>query len=584
MTVAGRKGGNLRFGSFEVDLETHDLRKKGIKVRLQEKPFRVLEILVEAPGRLVGREELHRRLWPDTHVRFDRSLNTAINTLRHALGDLAGSPRFIETSHRQGYRFIAPVEWIDKANHARSRPAKGTASVAVLPFRIEPPDIETEYLSDGITESLIGTLSQLSGVRVMARSTVFRFKNQEVDPLKIGRELSVEAVLIGRLWQRGRSLTVDVELVDANDGWRLWGEQYTRPAADILTLQEEISRQASIKLRRHLAGNESQSPARRFTKDATAYHEYLKGRFHLNRMTEEGLKEGRSHFEEAIRRDPDFALAYAGLSECHNLAGLFGLNSPRELMPRAKEAVVYALRIDDSIAEAHLSLADILSSFDWSWEAAEREYRGALDLDPNYATGRHHYADFLSAMGRPAEAMEQIHLARELDPLSLLIEMEVGWNHYMARDYSRARDHLLKTLEKEPAFSPARYALGLTYGQMGKYEDSIVETRNALETSGGNPASLAALGHAHGLAGQKTEAMAILQRMEDLSSTRYVSGCLMSLVCIGLKEIDRALEFLAKAIADRDVWLVWLKVDPKFDILRPSPAFHSMLRTIGFEP
>jgi TolB-like protein/Tfp pilus assembly protein PilF len=576
--------GNLRFGAFEVDLHARELRKRGIRLRLQEKPFQILELLLESPGGVIAREELHRRLWPDTHVGFDRSLNTAINTLRHALGDSADNPRFIETCQRRGYRFIAPVEKIDGIHNRGNSALEAIDSVAVLPFRNDAADPETEYLCDGITESIINALSHLPGVRVMARSTVFRYKGRDVDPLKVGRDLAVRAMLIGRVLQRGDALSVGLELVDVQNGWRLWGEQFNRRLSDILMIQEEISRDVSQKLRLRLTGEEDARFARYYTKNLEAYHDYLKGRYYFNRMADEGLKKAIAHFQQAIRTDPGFALAYAGLADCYSISGLYSLLPPREMMPKAKEAAMNALALDDTLAEAHASLAGILKGYDWDWAAAEKEYRRALELNPNYATAHHLYADFLSAMGRPEEGLLEIHLAQALDPLSLVINMEVGWNFYIAREYERAIKHSLKTLELEPHFSPAHYTLGLAYLQLGMHDESIAEFRQALEGSSGNPAPLAALGHAYARTGNTSEARDVLDRMTRLARRSYVSSYLCALIHAELGEEQPACDFLDNAVVERDSWLVWLKTDPRFDVLRPSPRFQNLLLRIGFAP
>jgi TolB-like protein/Tfp pilus assembly protein PilF len=576
--------GSLRFGAFEVDLHARELRKRGIRLRLQEKPFRILELLLENPGGVIAREELRRKLWPDTFVGFDRSLNTAINTLRHTLGDSADSPRFIETCQRRGYRFIAPVERIDGVQ-SRGDTTNGTIdSVAVLPFRNDAAEPETEYLSDGITESIISTLSQLPGIRVMARSTVFRFKGREVDPKTVGRELAVRALLMGRVLQRGDTLNVGIELVEVENGWRLWGEQYNRRLSDIFMIQEEISRDISQKLRFRLTGEENMRFARYYTNSAEAYHDYLKGRYYFNRMAEEGLKKAIAHFQQAIQSDQNFALAYAGLADCYSISGLYSLLPPREMMPKAKEAAMNALRLDDTLAEAHASLAGILKGYEWDWAAAEREYRRALDLNPNYATAHHLYADFLSAMGRPEEGIREIHRAQALDPLSLVINMEVGWNFYIARDFDRAIEHSLKTLEMEPHFSPAHYTLGLAYLQLGRNDESIAEIHRALDGSRGNPAPLAALGHAQARAGNRHGARAVLARMAGLSRHNYVSSYLCALIYAELREEQSAFDCLERAIRERDSWLVWLKTEPRFDVLRASPRFKDLLLRVGFEP
>ena len=380
----------VRFGPFEADIEAGELRKRGLKLKLEGKPFQILAVLLERAGGVVTRQELRERLWsPDTYVVFDRNLNTAVNKLRQALGDSAETPRFVETLPRRGYRFIAPV---GVPGATRADPSESVHSIAVLPFLNPARDPSMEYLADGITESLIGALSRLPGVRVMARSTVFRYQGREVDPQTVGRELKIEAVLTGRVAEQGETLTVCAELVDVGTGWRLWGQQYSRKPSAIFAVEEEISRDISTELRLRLTGEEKQRLAKRCTDNAEAYWEYLRGRYHWNKMTEEGLRKAIAHFEEAIRKDRRYALAYAGLSDCYGLFAHFNLLPPAEVMPRAKETALQALDLDEGLAEAHASLAGVLNVFEWDWHATEREYRRALELNPNYATAHRWYA------------------------------------------------------------------------------------------------------------------------------------------------------------------------------------------------
>ncbi len=570
-----------RFGTFEADLQARELLRKGLKLKIQEKPFLVLEMLLERAGEVVARADLHKRLWPDTYVGFDRNLNTAMNALRYALKDSADNPRFVETCQRRGYRFIAPVEWIGDG----SLPERAAAidSLAVLPLRNETGDGEMEYLSDGITESIINTLSRLPGVRVMAQATVLRYKGRGVDPQQIGRELNVHAVLTGRVLQRGDELGISIEAVDVENGWQLWGEQFHRKATGLFTLQDEISRDISDMLRPRLTQNQRNLLVRRSTGNLDAYRDYLKGRYCLNKLSEDSLRRATMHFQEAIQKDAAYAPAYAGLSACYGLYGFFGLQAPRDVMPKAKEAALRALDLDHGLAEAHVSLAGVLKTYDWNWPAAEREYRCALELNLNYATGHHLYADFLSAQGRLEEAIREIQTAHELDPLSLVIGNEVGWNFYMARQHGKALEHSLKTLDIEPGFPAARHTLGLVYEQLGRSNDAIAALEDSGSASGNNPSSLAALGHAYALAGRRDQAADILGKMRALGQHSYVSAYQLAILHAGLGETDPAFDCLTRAVEERDVWLVWLKQEPRFDCLRPDPRFRQILRSVGLE-
>lgn len=572
----------VRFGAFEVDLQAQELRRRGVRVKLQDKPFQILALLLERAGEVVTRQALRQKLWPpDTFVVFDRSLNTAVNKLRQVLGDSAENPRFVETLSRRGYRFVAPVE---TRSSSAPRPVQSSDfidSIAVLPFHNAGGDPEMEYLSDGITEGIIHSLSQLPEVRVMARSTVFRYKGQDVDPQTVGRDLNIRAVVTGRVVPRGDILNIGIELVDVDNGWRLWGEHYNRKLSDIFTVEEEISKEISEKLRLRLTGEEKKRLAKRFTENAEAYRDYLRGRYFSNRMTEDGLKKSIEYFRQAIEKDPNYALAYAGLADSFGLFAFFGLSPSSEVMPRAKEAATKALEIDDTLAEAHASLASIKKVHDWDWVAAEMEYRRALELNPGYAAAHRWYADCLSALGRPQEAMQEMQKAHELDPLSLVISMEVAWILYMAREYDGAVEQSVKTLDLEPNFVPALYTLGLAYEQMSKHEKALAALRKAREASGSNPASLAALGHAYASAGKRREAMKLLGELLKMSRQSYVSPYWLAILQAGLGEKDSGFEWLEKAYQERDVWLVWLKQEPRFDSLRSDSRFHDLVRRVG---
>jgi len=438
-----------------------------------------------------------------------------------------------------------------------------------------------EYLSDGITESLINSLSQVPGIRVMARCTMFRYKGRATDPQSVGRDLGARALLVGEVARRTNALVIGTELVEVENGWRLWGEQYSRKLSDLLTVEQEISREITEKLRLRLTQEDKKRLARRPTASPEAYQDYLKGRFYWNKTTEESLRKAIAYFERAIEKVPFYALAYTGLSDVYCLFGYFNLVSPRELLPKAKQAAIRALEIDEGLAEAHASLAGIMKSYDWDWQGAEREYQRALELNPNYAEAHRWHADFLSAIGRSQEALRENRKAQELDPLSLVISMEGAWNLYMARDYPAAEQQALKTLEMEPNFAPAHFALALAYEQMGKRKDAIAAFERTQSSSGRNPATLAGLGHALGGAGRKTAPRAVLKELHAISKRCYVSPYCFALVHAGLGEKDQAFEWLEKAVEDHDVWLVWLKTEPRFDNLRSNPRFQSLLGRVG---
>src|SRR5882724_1085788 len=585
----------LRFGVFEFDLRSGELRKQGRKIRLEGQPVLVLIKLLDRPGELITREELQKELWPcDTFVNFEQSLNAAVKRLRQALGDSPANPRFVETLARRGYRFIAPVSGLAEASGPAAHARTVVGSLAVLPFGNTDAgnteagntqaDPETEYLADGITESIINHLSQLPIMRVMSRSTVFRYKDKTLDPRSVGRKLNVDAVLLGRVLQRGDALLVVAELVDVQNGWQLWGEQYNRKMVDIFAVEEEISREISEKLRLRLTGEDRSRLTKRHTQSSEAYQDYLRGRYHWNRLSEEGLRKGIEYFERAIRRDPNYALAYTGMADSYGLLGFFGLASAAAVMPKAKEAARRAVELDDGLAEAHASLAGIFKIYDWDWAAAEREYKRAIELNPNYATGRRMYAAFLAAVGRAEEAMRESRLALELDPFSLVISMEIAWNYYMARDYKRAAEEALRTLELEPQFPAAQSTLGLAYEQERRYDEAIATLEKVRDATDGHPATLSALAHALASAGRIEEACALIDRLTDLSARQYISPVWIAVAYAGVGKTAAAFEELEKAFEQHDVTLVWLARDPRLDNLRHEPRFKELLRRINLLP
>ena len=572
----------IRFGVFDLDLRSGELRKPGRRIRLEGQPVQVLIKLLEKPGELITREDLRKELWPaDTFVNFEQSLNAAVKRLRHALGDVPANPRFIETLARRGYRFIAPVSTAATPVTPEIPRPRIVESLAVLPFANSDADPETEYLADGITESIINHVSRLSGVRVMARSTVFRYKDKTLDPRAVGRKLNVDAVLIGRVQQRGDALLVGAELVDVQNGWRLWGEQYNRKLADIFSVEEEMSREISEKLRARLSGADRGLLAKRYTESTEAYQDYLKGRYHLNRLTEDGLRKGIEYFERAIQRDRNYALAYTGLADSFGLLGFMSLAPAADVMPKAKEAARRAIAIDDGLAEAHASLAGVFKNYDWDWAGAEREYAKALELNPKYANGHRMYASFLAALGRTEQSLRESRLALELDPFSLPIHMEMAYNLYMGRDYERALEEALRTLDLEPQFAATQSILGWIYEQQGRFDEAISAIERARAIWEGHPATLASLAHIFSGAGRAQAARELLEKVQNLSRQQHVSPFWMALAYVGTDQAAMALDELYKAYEQHDVMLVWLGTEPRLDPLRREPRFGELLRRIG---
>ncbi|MGH9364573.1 MAG: protein kinase domain-containing protein [Thermoanaerobaculia bacterium] len=461
---------------------------------------------------------------------------------------------------------------------------KSIDSLAVLPLSNAGGDPETEYLSDGITETLINSLSRLPDLCVMARSTVFRYKGRDVDALEAGRELRVRAVLTGRVLHRGDSLVVKAELVDLTDGSQLWGEQYSRKISDIFAVQEEIARQILEALRVKLTGEEKEGVTRRYTESSEAYRLYLKGRFYWNKRTSEGVRRGIEYFSRAIEADPEYALAYAGLADGYNILGFYTVLPAREAFPKAKAAASKALEIDGSLAEARASLAYARHYYDWDWAEAEREYRRAIELNPGYPTVHSFYANCLTTMGRHEEALAESGRAQELDPLSLIITTGGGWMYYFARRYDDAMRQIQKALEMDATFVPAHWFLGLAYEQKGMDRDAVEELRKAVEFSGGGTLMMAALAHAHAAFGRRSEAEKMIGELEALSAKKYVSPYYVALIHAALGDPDSAFRCLEKAYEERSHGLTFLKVDPQVDPLRSDPRYQDLLRRVGFPP
>jgi TolB-like protein/Tfp pilus assembly protein PilF len=569
----------IRFGVFEADVRAGELRKSGARVRVQEQPFQILVMLLQKPAEVVSREELRQKLWPsDTFVDFEHGVNSAVARLRDLLGDSADSPRYIETLPRRGYRFIAPVDGPSMAQ-PKDEAAKKIASIAVLPFENVAADPETEYIADGITESLINRLAQLPRLRVMARSTVFRYKGQMTDPIAIGRELNVGAILTGRVLERSGTLVISAELADVEAGWQLWGQQYNRKPTDILIVQEEIAQKISEGLRLPLTGREKERLSKQPTQNTEAYHTYLRGSFWWNKRTREGLERAIEYFKKAIAQDPNFALAYAGLSDSYYLlAGTaFAGMPPRQAFPLAKAAAIKALEIDEGLAQAHASIASIFSS-EWNWAAAGEEYRKSIELNPSYPTVRHWYAFYLSAMGRMEEALAEGIKAMELDPLSIIINRDLALLFTYARQPEKAIEQYERTLELDPDFALAHQGLGRAYLQKGMRREAIEHIEKAVDLAPNAPAMRAALAHAYGVTGKREEARAVLTDLLERERRGYVPATSIAVVCLGLDEHDRALEWLEKAYQDRDDGLLLMKVHPIYDSVRTNPRFQNLLR------
>jgi TolB-like protein/Flp pilus assembly protein TadD len=455
-------------------------------------------------------------------------------------------------------------------------------SVAILPLTNSSGNPEAEYLAEGIAEGIINDLSKVPALRVMARSTAFRFKGREVDPRQVGRDLRVGAVLTGSLTQQDEILTIGVELVKTSDGSRLWKEEYHRDLSDVLPVQEEIAKQISEKLSLRLTGEDQKRLSKHFTESSEAYRLYLLGRYYWNKRTVASVTKSIEYFQKAIDQDPDYALAYAGLADSYSVLGsAVGGFSPGETFPKARAAAFKALEIDDTLAEAYAALIWVRLRYDWDWRAAQSEIRRAIELNPNHAITRERHAYYLMVMGRPDEAIAEIRRAQELDPLSLNINAVVGSQLYHARRYDEAIEQCLRTLEMDPSFAQTHFFLGLAYEQKARYGEAIAALKKATELSPDNPFMLSALGHAYAVSGQKNEAMKILNQLHELSRQRYVLPHEIAVIHAGLGERDQAFDWLERAYEERAWRLPYLRADPRFDSLHSDKRFTNLARRVG---
>ena len=464
----------------------------------------------------------------------------------------------------------------------RTRSRKTIDSLAILPLANQSGDPNLDYLSDGVTEALINNLSRLTKLRVMARSTVFRYQGREAqDAQQVGLELGVRAVLNGRLLTRGDSLIVKLEMVDTNDGAHLWGEQYTREMADIFTLEREISTEISEHLRLKLTNAQKKSLTKGCTENSVAYQLYLKGRYHWNKRTAEGIERSIEYFEGAITRDPKFALAYAGLADSYNLMASYSTKPLATPFLRAKATALKALSLDAKLAEAHAALAAVKLWREFDWEGAERGWRKAIELNPSYSTAHLWLALYLAAIERTDEAIFEIRLALDLDPLSRVINLNLARILHFARQFDDAIKQCRKTIDMYPDYLIAHRRLGMSYGERGMFEEAEGEFKKALAISENDSETMSAMAYAYASAGRIDDARKILERLNEIAKETYVSPYSLARVHIGLGQTDEAFECLDKTYQERHGILTYLKVEPIFDRLRPDPRFTDLLRRMG---
>jgi TolB-like protein/Tfp pilus assembly protein PilF len=479
-----------------------------------------------------------------------------------------------------------PVTHPTPSAHAPyTTPTRSTTidSLAVLPFANSSGDPDGEYLSDGITESIINKMSQLSGLRVVPRSVVFRYKGKDADLETVASELHARAVVTGRIHQRGERLIIKAELVDVLNQSQLWGEQYSRPLSDIFDVQEEMAAEITRSLRHSLTGEEARVLSKRDTESTAAYQAYLKGRYHWSKRTIEGLQQAIAHFQEAIELDPAYLLAYTGLADSYSILGYYNNSRPRDVYPRAKAAAARALERDDTLAEAHASLGYVAVFFDWDWPRAESEFRRALELGPNYATTHQWHAWYLFAIERFDDALRELQRAQELDPLSLIINDHLGYALLLAGRPDEALEQLVKTQELDPKFPWIYWRLGNVHYAQGRLDDATAAFRRVADMTNG-VVGLGYLGLTHAAAGRPDEARAVLARLEDLTMERFVSPLDLALVHAGLGDVEATFGALAGAVQERVSDMARVNLLPWPDAVRDDPRFDALLRQLRLRP
>lgn len=563
------------FDDVVVDSDGFRVLKGGEARPLTPRAFDVLLFLIEQRDGVVEKRQLFDQFWSGSFV-TDNALTRVIKEIRQAIGDDANAPRYIETIPKRGYRFIGQTL-------AASQSFKAAAnSIAVMPLINAGASPDAEYLSDGITTSIINILSQLSTVRVLARSTVFSYKGrQDVSPQVIGKELNVSTLLTGKVAQLSDKLVISAELVNTSDGTQRWGQQYTRELSDVLDIQEEISREISENLQLKLSNKEQEQLERRDTGDAGAYRLYLKGYYSLYKFTPEGLTRSFDYFNQAIEKDPNYALAYAGLVEAYfNLSFIL---SPAEVWTKAKEAALKALQLDGLLAEAHYAMALVSLCYDRDLRTAEREFKRAIDLKPNYSLAHDWYGLFvLGISGRFDEAFTELRRAQELDPLSLAINTDFATCLYWSGQCNQAIEQFKKVLELESNFYVAHIFLGLAYVRIGNLPEAIGEFRMA-QAQSNNPLTSGFLGYGLAMAGKEREARQILDELAQQALSGYVPPDSLAVIYIGLGEKEQAFEWMRKACDKRTIVSLTMRVDPVFEPLRGDREFHDLLHRAGLE-
>jgi len=630
----------FRFGAFELDLRTGELRKDGLRIRLQEQPFQVLGMLLEHPGEVVTREELQKKLWPaGTFVDFEHGLNKAINKIRDALGDSAESPRFLETVARHGYRFLGEVKVAEAASvrspelvtqahpaaeaqdlltgtltmpkrhlsslarkisltvvlllmaslatwkvHPWNRASPVIHSLAVLPLESLSSDASQDYFADGMTDELISDLGQISALRVISRTSVMAYKHAHKPLPQIARELNVDAVVEGTVLRSGDQVRITAQLIEAAADKHLWSRSYEGELRNTLALQNQVASAIADQIRISLNPQEQAALKTAKVVDPEAYQSYLKGRFFWNKRTADSLRAALAYFNQAIEEDPKYAQAYSGLADTYALLGdwQYAAMTTKEALPKAKAAAVKALELDSSMSEAHTSLGYSLRAFDWDFDSAGKEFRRAIELNPSYATAHHWNAMNLGLLGRPKEALVEMRKAENLDPLSLIIDSDLAEFLLLTHSYDESVKQSRKVIEMDPAFATGHKQLGDAYLLKQMDKEAVAELQEAVRLSGGSPICMADLARACVASGKMNEAVKLLSDLKKSSNASFTNAPQIAMIYASMGNNEEAMNWLEKAYEERFNPSILLRSG--FDPLRSDPRFEDFLRRIGLPP
>ena len=576
----------VRFDPYEADLDSGQLRKGGVNIKLREQSFQVLAALLERPGQVVTREDLRRKLWQDdVFVDFENNLNAVIARLREALGDSAEHPRFIETLPKRGYRFIGQVSLLSSV--AAEGPVT-RARLVVLPFVNLSGDTAEEYFSDAMTDEIITALASLAPehLAVIARTTAMHYKGSHLDVARIGRELDIDYVVEGGVRRAGDHIAINVQLIHARDQTHNFAKKYNGEMRDVFTLQDCIAQAVaahipSVAVR--LGSCPTERVKKKQTEDLVAYNHYINGRYHLYRFTAEGLSQAKQFFEQALARDPQFALAYDGLAEVYWWIGFWGLLPPKEAFPAGVFAALRAIEIDNTLAQTHALLASFRKELDYNWPEVERETKLALELNPTSPIVRFRTGSWLMPQGRLTELVAELEMALEYDPLDLNARCWLGVVHWLARRYDDAIKQAHLVLEIDPNYPFVHLLLGQTRCMEHKFDEALIALRKAVELYGGAPLVLGWLGLALGQSGNAAEARALLDRLHAIAAQAYVPASDFAWTHLALGEIDTAFTWMDRAIDERDPMMVPIKTYPFLDPLRADPRFTALLRKMNLE-